>query len=450
LGAVVLALAGLLFFQYSIQHGLITPAMRVVIGLGVGVFSIVASEWLRPRGYHATSEGLAGAGVVVLYAALWAGHALYHLIPMGLCFGLMILVTATCGLLAVRHASQLVAVLGLIGGFATPLLLQSGADRPIGLFGYVLLLDLGLLAVGHRRRWPWLSLLGLGGTVLLQGVWIGFRMGPDRLVLGLLILGLFALVFAAAGFLWRDDDRSVARLSQAGGLLLPFAFAIYFASRVDLGPHIWPVAALLALLDAGAGWVGKRQGEPRLGIAASAGSLGVFAVWQATAPSAAASAWESVAVAVGLALVFHVFVELDPEPPGTEGPAAAAMIAGCGFLAILVGASARTTGASPWIWLAGWLALSALLYRHAAFPERGALQLAGGIGVSIGLAVQHLFHAGEPSFPSSGTFLGVTVAVAAAAHVAALVRREATVRAFADTLRRHWQDCSRCRCRRPA
>jgi uncharacterized membrane protein len=66
LGGIVLALAGLLFFQYSIQHGLITPTMRLVIGIGVGIFAIVLSEWLRPRGYTAAPEGLAGAGVVVL------------------------------------------------------------------------------------------------------------------------------------------------------------------------------------------------------------------------------------------------------------------------------------------------------------------------------------------------------------------------------------------------
>src|SRR5262249_33243120 len=116
LGGVVLALAGLLFFQYSIQHGLITPPMRVVLGLGVGLFAIVGSEWLRPRGYRATPEGLAGAGVVLIYAALWAGHSLYHLIPMPVAFGLMVLVTATCGFLAIRHASKVVVALGLLGG----------------------------------------------------------------------------------------------------------------------------------------------------------------------------------------------------------------------------------------------------------------------------------------------------------------------------------------------
>ena len=432
LGGIVLALAGLLFFQYSVQHGLITPPMRVVLGLAVGIASIAGSEWLRPRGYRSTPEGLAGAGVVVLYAAIWAGHSLYHLIPMAVAFALMILVTAACGLLAVRHASQLVAVLGLIGGFATPLLLRSEADRPIGLFGYVLLLDLGLLAVGKFRKWPWLGLLGLLGTVLLQGLWIGVRMGPDRLFLGLGILAVFAVLFAVSGFLGDESDREVSRLGQAGGLLVPFLFSIYFASRVDLGPHLWPVAVLLAILSTGASWVGRKQRAPWLGLAAAVGTVGVFGTWQMRAPSTEAAAWESAAIAFGLAVLFHLFVERDPEPPGMDGPAPAAMIAAGGYLVVLVLASAATSTIAPWIWLAGWIALSVILYRHAAFPERETLQLAGALGVAGGLSLELVLHGDTPSFPPIGLFLGVCVAVAAAAQAAALARRGAEVRRFAD------------------
>jgi len=132
-GAVALGLAGLLFFKYSIEKGLITPEMRVVFGTFTGLGCLIGSEWLRSRGYRQTSEGISGAGVVILYAAFWAAHVLYGLIGLPLVFGLMVLVTAACCLLAVRHSSLLVAVLGLVGGFATPILLASGTDRPIGL-----------------------------------------------------------------------------------------------------------------------------------------------------------------------------------------------------------------------------------------------------------------------------------------------------------------------------
>ena len=46
-----------------------------------------------------------------------------------------------------------VAVLGIAGGFLTPVLLSTGQDNPLGLFGYIALLDIGLLAVARRKDW---------------------------------------------------------------------------------------------------------------------------------------------------------------------------------------------------------------------------------------------------------------------------------------------------------
>ena len=63
LGGIVLALAGLLFFQYSIQHGLITPPMRVVLGVVVGLGCLVGSEILTARAATRTRpSGSAGRG----------------------------------------------------------------------------------------------------------------------------------------------------------------------------------------------------------------------------------------------------------------------------------------------------------------------------------------------------------------------------------------------------
>src|SRR5207247_8343874 len=206
--------------------------------------------WRRYCGYRLRCEGISGAVAVILYAAFWAGHRRYDLIGMPLVFGLMVLVSAACCLLAVRYSSPLVAVLGLVGGFATPLLLASGTVGPVGLFGYVLLLDLGLLAVGRKRSWPSLGVLCLLGTVLLQGLWIMARMGPERLFLGLVILAVFALLFVVAGRLVGGRAPSGGWLwSQVGAILFPFVFALYFAGRVELGPHLYPIAILLGLLS---------------------------------------------------------------------------------------------------------------------------------------------------------------------------------------------------------
>jgi len=236
LGGVALALAGLLFFKYSIEHGLIPPWLRVVLGTLVGVACIAGSEWKLRRRYARTADALAGAGMVVLYAAFWAASIRYGLVPIPLAFVLMVAVTASGCVLSWRHTSQVIASLGLVGGFLTPLLLSTGADRPIGLFGYVLLLDTGLLYLARQRRWPVLALLSLAGTVFYQALWIGTRMGPDRLLLGLAILGAFALLFAVAPRLAGGEEADLEWLiAQAGGVLVPFAFVLYFASSTRLG-----------------------------------------------------------------------------------------------------------------------------------------------------------------------------------------------------------------------
>ena len=54
LGAVALGLAGLLFFKYSIERGLITPAMRVVLGTLAGLGCLVGVRAAAARAATAT------------------------------------------------------------------------------------------------------------------------------------------------------------------------------------------------------------------------------------------------------------------------------------------------------------------------------------------------------------------------------------------------------------
>jgi len=294
LGGVALALAGLLFFKYSIEHGLIPPWLRVVLGTLVGVACIAGSEWRLRREYARTADALAGAGMVVLYAAFWAASIRYGLVPTPIAFVLMVAVTASGCLLSWRHSSQVIASLGLIGGFLTPLLLSTGTDRPIGLFGYVLLLDTGLLYLARRRRWPVLALLSLAGTVFYQALWIWTRMGPDRLLLGLAILGAFAFLFAAAPRLAGGGEADLEWLvAQAGGVLVPFAFVLYFASSTRLGLHFHSYGILLVPLSAAAGWIARAQRTYQIGLGAAAATVAIVGAWLFTRAVGAGLAWEA-------------------------------------------------------------------------------------------------------------------------------------------------------------
>lgn len=484
LGGILFALAGLYFVRYAVESGWLAPPVRVALGLLAGLGAVVGSEVMRRRGYEPTANALAGGGVVVLYASVWAARTLYELIPAAVAFATMTVITAAAGVLAWRHRSQVIAVLGLVGGFATPLLLRTGAESPLGLFGYLLLLNLGLVLLARRRRWPLLAPLGLVATLLWEAFWITTRMEPGDLLLALVVLAVFAALFTlavpGAGLdrrRGRDEAEDAAEpeareawtWTRAGGLLAPFAFALYLAVRADLTPHVWPLAALMLVLavaaellerglegqrrrearrraDAGAAFV--EGGEPLpLGTGAAVAAVAVVAVWAlrtVAVGAAPAAAWEVVGVSLGLAVAFHAFAEHDlrrgrrlertaRSERHERGPLGALVTAG-GFLALLlllpflagrVSAGSAVAAWHPawhWAWIAGWLVLGTLLVRQGWLPavRRRPVVVAAALGLAF--PVLHLLHRGWPGFPEPALHFAVLLAVGVAFQGIAVVR----------------------------
>ena len=442
LGAVVMALAGVLFLQYAIEHGLIPPTVRVALGFLAGIACVAGAEKLRERGYGPTAGALAGAGIVILYASVWAARVLYDLIGSGLGYGLMILVTLACGMLSWRHRARDTALLGLIGGFATPLLLSTGQDNPIGLFAYILMLNVGLFVLARLRGWPILAVLSLAGTVFYQLGWIVDRMGPERALLGLGILGLFGLFYAIAGRFQASEsedkkERETWQLTQIAGVLLPFAFALYFAGNAVFTPHLYPIAILLLLLSAVAGWLSRVQNFPLLSTGSASGSVAVVSVWCLQAEWSAALAWEAVGVCLVLALLFHVFFELDwrrgggdDDQPFSNGP----LITSAGFLALLV-FTPLWAGMSPvtfWPWFCGWIGLAALLIRQSVEPSRQHKQGLAALGLGLGFSLFYGAHWGAPRFPAAALYFGVLGACGIGFQALAVVLKQARRQVWAN------------------
>ena len=160
LGGVALALAGFFLVKYSIDIGLLTESVRVVLGVLFGLALLGGSQAVRARKGLADgvriAQALAGAGIADLYGSLFAATTLYHLLPSWFGFGAMAVVTATALILSLRHGIP-IAVLGLVGGYATPMLIHGDPNAPV-LFGYLYLVFGGLAVVIRRQRWHWLSI----------------------------------------------------------------------------------------------------------------------------------------------------------------------------------------------------------------------------------------------------------------------------------------------------
>jgi uncharacterized membrane protein len=264
-------LGAALFLQYSIQHGLISPAARVAIGLLVGAVALWGGDWLRSKAEWA-GQATSGAGVAILYASLFAAHARYHLMSTTATFAGMVLVTVTAGFLAVRRNAFVLAVLGLLGGFLTPYLLSTHEDHPIALFSYVLLLDLGVIAVARRRPWTELRLLALIGSAVLYAGWAASFLDAAKVPYAMLAAAVLAGLFAA----WRPADRdaedhgelagAIPLLALFGPLLLTVIVA---ASSTKLGVSPVFLVGYLLILGFGAVLIAERQDfAPVVAIAA--------------------------------------------------------------------------------------------------------------------------------------------------------------------------------------
>src|SRR5262249_6608310 len=140
-----------------------------------------------------------------------------------------------------------------------PLALSTGEDHPLGLFGYLLLLDAALLYLARRRDWAVLGALSLLGTVFYQMAWIGARMGPERLGLRIGFPRVFGAVYAFASPPAQKDERELWKLTRATTVLVPFAFGLYFGLRSDLGDSLYPIALMLCVVSAGAAWMARAR-----------------------------------------------------------------------------------------------------------------------------------------------------------------------------------------------
>jgi uncharacterized membrane protein len=172
IAGVFLTIGAVLFLRYSIDHGWLSPPVQMAIGLLSGIGLLVACELRAARRYAVTANALDAAGLAILFATVFAGHARWNLVGLLPAFLLMAVVAALAVVLALRRDSLSIAALGLLGGFATPALLSTGEDRPVALFSYLLLLNAGLAWVAFRKRWVLLSAASLILTTFYQWDWV--------------------------------------------------------------------------------------------------------------------------------------------------------------------------------------------------------------------------------------------------------------------------------------
>jgi uncharacterized membrane protein len=306
------ALLGVAFFiKYAFDNELLPPEARVALGFLTGIALIVGGVLLRDRRVPVTSQTLCATGIVILYAATFACRSVYHFEFFGLLptFSLMILITVAAVLLALRLEAQVVAILGMLGGFLTPVLLSTGVDNPAGLFSYTALLVAGVAAVALYRRWHYLVALAALGAVALQLGWLERFFEPQKMPVAFTVLLVFDLLFLGIAFAARRRDQANPWMSwsSASVCAATLLFCIHFLGTPALRePPSWLFASvlgadlcLLALV-----WVDRKLAWVQ--VAAGAAVFLILVLWTARSLQPALLHW-ALGASLALALLHTAF-----------------------------------------------------------------------------------------------------------------------------------------------
>jgi uncharacterized membrane protein len=248
IGIVAVLIGMAWFLKLAIDNHWIGPLGRVLIGLVAGAAIIAWSQRFHRRGYVGFAYSLNAVGSGILYLSLWAGFSLFHLIPAGVAFAAMILVTAFNGFLSWVQDAELLAVYAIVGGLSTPLLISTGGNHEVTLFSYLLVLDIAVLVLVALRPWSRLLFGAFVGTVFFfAGWWFGYYSDAQSLRTSF-FLGCFFLIFAFAPRLIRVDPENYAHSSGWNSL------ALILLPIVNAGLGFFAFYTIFN--SSGAGWAG--------------------------------------------------------------------------------------------------------------------------------------------------------------------------------------------------
>lgn len=184
--------------KYAIDHQLISPLTRIILGYLAGIALLGFAIKLK-KNYENFSAVLLSGAMAILYFITYAAYGFYDLIPQALTFVLMVVFTAFTVLASIQYNRQVIAHIGLVGAYAVPFLLSDGSGRVEVLFSYMAIINAGILIIAVKRYWKPLYVSAFVLTWLIFLSWYGFEYKvSDHFGLALVFLTLFFLLFYAA------------------------------------------------------------------------------------------------------------------------------------------------------------------------------------------------------------------------------------------------------------
>lgn len=221
IGIVIFVIGMGFLVKLGIDSNVITEGMRVAIGVFIGGAMVGLAHYLR-KTFSKFSSILVGGALSVLYFTIALAFHDYQIIPQAAAFVIMIFITVFGVLLSLAYDRKELAILAMLGGFGTPFFISTGSGNFSVLLTYILILDIGMLALVYFKKWNIINYLAYGFTYLLFfGVFSSKFIGNEaetRLPL-FLFLTAYYLIFFLMNIIYNVKNGRKFKFAEIGMLL---------------------------------------------------------------------------------------------------------------------------------------------------------------------------------------------------------------------------------------
>lgn len=212
--------------KYSIDHQLLNPLTRMILGYLAGI-TLIGIAFRLKESHTGFSAVLLSGGMAVLYFITYASYSFYGLIPQVPAFILMVLFTVFTVFAAVRYNVEAIGIIGLVGAYAVPILLSDGSGRVAILFSYISIINTGILVLGFQKFWKRLYYLAFILTWLTFGSWYAFSYDNDQYTsVALIFSTIFFLTFYVTFLAYKVIRKE--SLNRWDVIIMLFNSFIYF------------------------------------------------------------------------------------------------------------------------------------------------------------------------------------------------------------------------------
>ena len=181
--------------KYSIEHNLISPLTRIVLGYLVGLGLLGVGMKLKKK-YESFSAVLVSGAMAILYFVTYFAYSIYGFYSQGITFALMTIFTGFTVFAAINYNKQIIAHIGLVGAYAVPFFLSNGSGKVAILFSYMVLINIGILIISFKKLWKPLYYVSFVATWTIYFSWYIFQYEEiSHFGIALTFLSIFFVLF---------------------------------------------------------------------------------------------------------------------------------------------------------------------------------------------------------------------------------------------------------------